>query len=268
MKVNYNELLVLDLKSIFNFDNTIEESNANLKNFLKQISEDLKRDRDNIKNRINDIKSVKTKLDFIYSHIFKVDDLKLQFAKKIKMKKRIENYLNVNPNIQNSEFVSKVLLRFKFDILSLNSVELGFQILLEIKKLITEFSTFLKLLSKKIIDSVYHPERINFDAEIILLFIDALVGLKKAKNQYFKDISSSKLIKILMKTFILRKTTGDNDEYTEQTLIKKLSDDYILKKNINGLNEFKEKVQEFVNDISKMPYIKGLPEELKKKVQN
>ena len=165
--------------------------------------------------------------------------------------------------------------------MSLETVEFGFYVLNEIKKLIGDFLISLKELYKNIIDMIYHKERIVFDAEIMILFIKGLVSLDLAKNQYGKNISASKLVKILMKTFLLivpvqeedknkkyipKKTKGT--EYTEQTLIKKLSKKYVLKKNINELNDFVKKVQEFKNDISKMPYIKALQKRKKKKIQN
>ncbi|MFN8114489.1 MAG: hypothetical protein U0W65_00130 [Bacteroidia bacterium] len=233
-----------------------------------EIAEGLKRDIENINNKINNIKTVKTKLDFLYGHIYHVEDLKLQFTKKIEMKKRIikhQKYIINNPNSKNQELTNKIQLRFRFDVLSLNSVERGFYILSQIKIIINDFLVILKLKSRNIIDKIHHPERINFDAEIIILFIKALTKYKIAKNQYSKNISPSKMVKILMKVFILRTSTGK--EYTEQTLIKKLSDDYKLKKNVNGLKEFTEKIQEIKNDFLKTPYIRALKKTLRKKIQ-
>jgi hypothetical protein len=283
MELNYNKLFVMDLKSVFSYENTLFESNNDLTLFLNQISVELKNDRENIKNQIGIQKSVHSKIEFIFKHISKIEDLKLQFTKKIKMKKQIEKYINsvsVNPDFKNSELVNKVSLRFKFNILSLETVEFGFYVLSEIKKLIGDFLISLKDLYKNIIDIIYHKERIVFDAEIMILFIKGLVSLDLAKNQYGKNISASKLVKILMKTFLLPLPLQEEDkkkyipkkkkgtEYTEQTLIKKLAESYVLKKNRNELNDLVLKVQEFKNDISKMPYIKGLQKRKKKKIQN
>lgn len=95
MELNYKKLYTLDLKSIFNFDSDISKSDNDLNLYLMEIAEGLKRDIENINNKINNIKTVKTKLDFLYGHIYHVEDLKLQFTKKIEMKKELLNIKNI-----------------------------------------------------------------------------------------------------------------------------------------------------------------------------
>lgn len=283
MTLNYKKLYFLDFKSIFNFEDIQKDSYNDLTPYLLDISEGINKDKGFIIKEIKSMKNVKTKLDFIYKHIYDVEDLKLQFTKKMKMKNRVvdyKKYIIDNPKSKNNELVNKILLRFKFNILQINSLEFGFYILAQIKIIINDLLVFLKQTSKKILDTIYHQDKINFDAEILILFIKGLVRLKIAKDQNGKDLKSSKLIKILMKTFLLIVPIQETDkkkkyiskkpigsEYTEKTLIKKLSHDYILKKNIDDLNEFKEIVQKSINEISKTTYFKAIQERLRKKIQ-
>jgi hypothetical protein len=267
MELNYKKLYTLDLKSIFNIESNFNDSNEYSISFLMEISKGIKLDKQNIVKKINSIKSAKGKFDFVYFLIYDVEDLKLQFTKKIKMKNRIVNYkkyIKERPDLKNNDLEIKI--RFRFDLLGFNSVELGFYILDQIKKIVSEFVTFLKQCSKKIIDSIYHPTKVMFDAEFMKLLINGLVGLEIAVDQYGKNISRSKLTTILTKTFMLKNSTGK--EYTPQTLIKKQSKKYNLKKNPNDLNEFIEKVQEFKNVISETTYFKGIRPSLINKIQS
>lgn len=266
MEFNYKKLYVLDLKAVFNIDTSNQQVDFNLNQLLFDIKTLLSVDKENIIKYIDCLKNVKSKFDFIYGHIYKIEDLKLQFTKKVEMKKKIvkyQDFIRNNPDSKNMEFENRVYLRFKFNIFELNSLDNGFLVLSNLKNIINEFLVFLKVKSKQILDKIYHPEKIQFDAEILILFIQGLVNIGISKNQYGKDISSSKLIKILMKTFYLPKPNSKNS-YTEQTLIKKLAEDYKLKKNRDSLNEFKEKVQKFRNEIFETLYLRAFIRRLKK----
>nr|WP_295666821.1 hypothetical protein [Sphingomonas sp.] len=266
---NYHNLLTMDLKPIFDLEKNEELTNINVTNLLEQVSKDLDIDKENIVKKIKEIKSKSALLDFIYFHNYRVNDLKLQFSKKISMKKKIvKSRFLKKENIKevDKEFIHKISNRFKFNILEIDSVEYGFEILHEIRNIVDNLLDFIKLEIKKIIKNFYQAERIHTDLEITLQFINMLRTLKIAKNEKGNDISKSEMIKIMRKSFILRKSNGY--EYSEKSINKIISDTYVHKKKKKELDEFRKKVHEFKLVMYKNTYIKGIRKDLIKKIQN